>query len=559
MEMAPANLSSTNLDHHGLVAAACQDLGIASKINALLGPKHDQRVVSAGTSVVAMILNGLGFTNRRLYLTPQFFENKPVARLLGEPIEAASLTDHTLGQTLDEIAAYGSSQLFAEVAFDMALEQNLLSDRNHLDTSTLSVQGKYANSTDEGSAPHLTYGHSKDHRPDLKQVVLSLTVNGPADIPLWMEVLDGNSSDKVNFHETIEKVQAFQSQIGVTESFKWVADSALYSKKRLLARNDYLWLSRVPETLKEAKTLVSLPAGALEWTDRGQGYETARYTSNYGDVQQRWLLVYSEQAYQREIQTLEGQLDKQEKQLGKTLTRLSKKAFSCEQDAQAALSDLLNKQPACFDFTSTVKRIEKYPGKGRPAAGVKKAVVGYQLRVEACRNEAAIQQLMNCKGRFILATNDLDEQSCSDEQMLAEYKQQQGVERGFRFLKDPWFMVDSIFLKSPKRIEALMMVMTLCLLVYNVTQYRLREALKTQKETLPNQLNKPIQNPTLRWIFQLMEGISIVTLPDTMESTQEFVTNLTEVRQKIIRLFGKTAGWMYGIIIPQNSADTLGM
>ena len=123
--------------------------------------------------------------------------------------------------------------------------------------------------------------------------------------PYGMEVLDGNSSDKVNFHETIEKVQAFQSQIGVTESFKWVADSALYSKNRLLACNDYLWLSRVPETLKEAKMLVSMPTDALEWTHRGQGYETARYTSNYGDVQQRWLLVYSEQAYHREIQTLE--------------------------------------------------------------------------------------------------------------------------------------------------------------------------------------------------------------------------------------------------------------
>nr|CAA6825947.1 MAG: Group II intron reverse transcriptase/maturase [uncultured Thiotrichaceae bacterium] len=93
-----------------------------------------------------------------------------------------------------------------------------------------------------------------------------------------------------------------------------------------------------------------------------------------------------------------------------------------------------------------------------------------------------------------------------------------------------------------KRIEALMMVMTLCLLVYNVTQYRLREALKTQQETLPNQLNKPIQNPTLRWIFQLMEGISIVTLSDTMGPDQKFVTNLNEVRQKVILLFGKTAG-----------------
>jgi len=69
MELCPNDLSSTNLDHHGLVAAACQDLGIASKINAQLRPKHEYRVVSAGTSVVAMILNGLGFTNRRLYLT----------------------------------------------------------------------------------------------------------------------------------------------------------------------------------------------------------------------------------------------------------------------------------------------------------------------------------------------------------------------------------------------------------------------------------------------------------------------------------------------------------
>ena len=90
---------------------------MASKINALLGPKHAQRVVSAGTSVVAMILNGLGFTNHRLYLTPQFFENKPVVRMLGEPIDAASLTDHTLGQTLDEIAGVWQQPVICRSGF----------------------------------------------------------------------------------------------------------------------------------------------------------------------------------------------------------------------------------------------------------------------------------------------------------------------------------------------------------------------------------------------------------------------------------------------------------
>nr|CAA6825953.1 MAG: Unknown protein [uncultured Thiotrichaceae bacterium] len=91
---------------------------------------------------------------------------------------------------------------------------------------------------------------------------------------------------------------------------------------------------------------------------------------------------------------------------------LSKTVFSCEQDAQAAFIGFRDKQPACFDLTSTVKRIGKYPGKGRPAAGAEKVVVGYQLIVKVCRNETAIQQARNRKGRFILATNDLDEQRC---------------------------------------------------------------------------------------------------------------------------------------------------
>ena len=133
--------------------------------------------------------------------------------------------------------------------------------------------------------------------------------------------------------------------------------------------------------------------------------------------------------------------------------------------------------------------------------------------------------------------------------MLNEYKQQQKVEGGFRFLKDPWFMVDSIFLKSPKRIEALMMVMTLTLMVYNVAQHKLREALKIQNETVPNQLNKPIQNPTMRWIFQLFEGVSIVQFyeQNILKPVRSVITNLNAVRLKIIRLFGNTACRLYGI------------
>lgn len=168
-------------------------------------------------------------------------------------------------------------------------------------------------------------------------------------------------------------------------------------------------------------------------------------------------------------------------------------------------------------------------------------------------NTHKISQYLNRKGRFIIATNQLDEQRLTDEMLFAAYKDQQGVERGFRFLKDPWFMVDSFFVKKRSRIEALMVIMTLCLLVYNYTQHRLRSALKKENKTLPNQINKLVKNPTLRWVFQMMEGIAIVKIYDPVKQIlNAMITNLTELRMRIIRLLGPTACNIYGI--PQEIA-----
>jgi len=144
--------------------------------------------------------------------------------------------------------------------------------------------------------------------------------------------------------------------------------------------------------------------------------------------------------------------------------------------------------------------------------------------------------------------------------MLKEYKEQQGVEGGFRFIKDPWFMVDLVFLKSPKRIEALMMVMTLCLLVYNFAQYKIRESLQDHNDTVPNQLDKKVQNPTLRWIFQLMEGVGIVRMwvDKVNGQCKELVTNLTKLRQQILYHLGTAVCNMYGLIY-ENLKLGLGM
>lgn len=560
MELGGEGLRTLSMDHHGLVAATCKDLGIVERINKRIKCQDDRRVVSTGHAVVAMILNGLGFSNRRLYLTHQFFANKPIASLLGADIQASDITDYTLGHALDEISSYGSSKLFGEVAYEVALENDLLDHVNHLDTTSISVHGSYATEEDsEAGVIELRHGHSKDYRPDLKQAVLSLVVNGPSAMPIFMEGLNGNSSDKKSFHETIKKVEGFKQQLNLDKEFKWVADSALYSEDKLLRGNDYLWLTRVPETIKAAKGLVSLSDSRVDWELLEDGYKVAEFYSEHGGVEQRWVLVHSEQAYQRESKTLERKLTSKESVLEKALWHLGNQVFGCEKDAQSAC-DNLRKKHLLHTIDYRIIPVMKYAKAGKPRKGETQVIVGYKIAGKFSRNQTEIDILLNRKGRFILATNDMDKENYSAKQILRSYKGQQKVESGFRFLKDPWFMLDSIFLKSPKRIEALMMVMTLCLMVYNLAQFRLREALKEKNETLPNQLNKPIQNPTLRWIFQIMEGVGVVQFyQDKIERPiKEIITNIDEIRKKIIRLFGDTACQIYGLI-QKNTTQVLGM
>ena len=120
------------------------------------------------------------------------------------------------------------------------------------------------------------------------------------------------------------------------------------------------------------------------------------------------------------------------------------------------------------------------------------------------------------------------------------------MERGFRFLKDPMFFADSVFLKSPRRIMALMMVMTLSLLVYSVAEREFREALKAHDETIPSQTGKPTQRPTMRRVFQLFEGVEVLQI-DLPTGQQRVVMNLDDVRQKILGLLPDEVKILYSV------------
>ena len=100
----------------------------------------------------------------------------------------------------------------------------------------------------------------------------------------------------------------------------------------------------------------------------------------------------------------------------------------------------------------------------------------------------------------------------SNESVLKEYKAQQSTERGFRFLKDPLFFTSSVFVKNPQRVEAIAMIMGLCLLVYTLAQRKLRQELESSGISLKNQVKKLTNKPTMRWIFQVFQAVHLITV-----------------------------------------------
>jgi transposase len=113
--------------------------------------------------------------------------------------------------------------------------------------------------------------------------------------------------------------------------------------------------------------------------------------------------------------------------------------------------------------------------------------------------------------------------------LLQEYKAQHTVEKGFRFLKDPMFFTSSVFVKSPKRVAAIALVMGLSLLVYALGERALRRALKEAGAKVRHQTGKPTDRPTLRWVFQLFQAVHFFSVDG-----EKRIANLTEEREHIL-------------------------
>lgn len=529
------------IDHLGIVAGVIQDLGIIEMIDSRIVP-DEREEITTGEAVAGMLINGLGFSDRPISLTPQFFQGKALDILIREGITPDMLNRFKLGRSLDKVFSYGCDLLFSEIALSVCKQEGIDLRFNSLDTTSFSLTGEYASDSDEHTIL-VTHGYSKDHRPDLKQVILELMVSQDSGVPFMSKSHDGNASDNNVFRE---RCSAILKEFAASEGPRYlIADSKLYTSENAANLAHLPFITRIPGNLKVVGEVIEQSLSMDTWQAIDEQTRYQRVDLCHYGMEQRWLVVYSESAHQRAGRTLAKAQARECEKVKKQLFHLQARRFDSAESAQDALEKIVKKLSYHKVETSELTQHVQYVSRGRPKADSAIKGIKWQITATVAPDTTRVSHRQRQKACYVLGTSIPDSQ-LSDLEVIGGYKGQGAVERGFRFLKSPVFFVSSLYVKKPSRIEGLLMVMTLALLIYSVAQRRMRRQLESTGETVPNQINQPTSKPTLRWVFQMLEGIHRVLLYVGKQVTC-IMDGITDLRMKILQLFGQRVCQIYQI------------
>ena len=518
------NMQITDARFLPIISAYAEKIGLVERINALLNCEME---VSPGRIVLAMILDALSGRSP-LFRLKEFYADKDIELLLGEPIPLSKLSDDTLGRVLDKLWEVGTNKVLGTVMLGVMQNYDLDTSHVHHDTTSCELFGDYLlyESEDHDQPFRITNGFSKGHRPDLKQLVLSLLCVDHG-IPIGMLVVDGNESDKTINKNLIPEMVERMRNLG-EKRFIYVADSALVTKDNLELIDDwdngFLFVSRLPMTYTECKFAIRRAVADNTWDDIGviaqepgkgkhkgayyRAYETA--VTLYG-VNYRAVVIHSDAHDKRRQKKLDKQLAEDRKHLARIRKEIEKIEFACEPDAVDAAKRI--PRLAFHRLTASVVPKPKYKP-GRPKADGSQVLkeMRYCLKVSSEANERAVQRAREEAGCFVLITNTLAEgtESIPAAKLLATYKEQHLVEQNFGFLKDPVF-VNALFLKSPKRIEALGLVLILALLIWRLMERTMRMHLEETESTVTGWDNRQTSRPTSVMMTTKFKGIFVLT------------------------------------------------
>jgi transposase len=461
--------------------------------------------------------------------------------------DANIFNDDRIGRSLDRLYRSDRNAICSEVVLNAIKQYGIETKRIHNDSTSVTVHGQYKNYDDCGAAMP-KYGHNKDHRPDLKQLVFSLSVTSDFAVPINFKVFDGNTSDDTTH---IDNWKSLRALLGNTK-FVYVADSKLCVRESMLYIDTEggIFVTVMPETRKEIANFRDwIQNNNPEWTiaideqnhRKKDGPRRIYWTFESPTTTSEGYRIVWVKSHQKQLDDAQRRLVRIQR-TEEALSALNKKTNLSEEKLLSEVKNLLqnNRTKSFYEFhivpnvVETVKQIKR----GRPNADTLYQMtrkVTYQI--EYAQNALCIRNDACYDGIFPLVTNSAESAS----QALLIYKYQPSLEKRHEQLKSV-YNVAPVFLQNPQRIESLMLLYFLAMLVASLVERDVRIKMQTENlDTVPlYPENRKCKAPTTDLIFETFDDVRlqhickanqpIAIVPDTLSKRQELVLKLLNIK-----------------------------
>ena len=517
-------------------------------------PREDRRWRVSNTAALLLLAKNLLVSREPLYGVGEWAARHEPSWLGLSEDQLAALNDDRVGRALDRLFDADVPSLVLDVAAHAVREFDVDLAELHNDSTTVTFHGDYDSAAQERTLrgqfrAAITWGHNKDHRPDLKQLLYILTVTGDGAVPVQFRVQSGNTTDDRSHRETWD----FLRKLTGTADFLYVADCKLATTENMayLHKNGGRFVTVLPRTRAEdAAFRATVQAGEVGWRQvhvKRDEQDTIldEFSIAAAPMQtvEGYRLVWYHSTLKAEcdaasrlkrLERVVARLDELRRKLASPRTRYRTRAQVSEA-VEAIVRECDVAGWVTVEVKETTRETYRQERRGRPSEKTrytKQARTRFEIE-----HRVALERLdaeARCDGVFPLVSNDL---TMTERELLLTYKHQPAIERRFEQLKTD-FVVAPVYLKEASRIQALLCVYFVVLLVEALLERELRRAMeRSGDEDLPlYPESRPCRRPTARKLIDLFEDVQRHTLTSPAGPPVEFTTELTGLQRKVLRL-----------------------
>jgi transposase len=533
-------------DHGTLyfIAALCRGMGVEKIFNKYMSQEKGRICdLPHGLEAVMMISNLCDGGYRPLHILQDYFAEKDLEGIFHFPISLDQVNEDRFGHFLDAMYRCGARRIFTDLSTSIFIKYGIKVKNVNYDTTSMVMWGEYNYEDGKTGVVQINFGHSKQKRPDKKQLKMGIGV--AEGVVVDAKVLSGNKDDKTYNNENIKDAINMAESMGTPRSeFYYIADSALFTAKnleKLHGKNGCKYITRIPDNYGVASELIEKGfenCRKEEVIYINKHEEEIKYMvqdeiSEYEGYKIKCVLVYSKSLEPAKTAKINKKVSEENNALTEQLDKNNKIIYNSKDEATESLSKI--KKPRYHQFKYDIQEIVvNKPGRPSKKDPDNQKVLKYKILYEVTVDEKVIEKDIQRECMFVLTTNDVEKLG---RDILLEYKTQISVEKKFQQLKSPHF-VHTLYLDKQERIEALCYVLLITLMILSVMEYLVRKGLKEDNDIVIGPGKVKMKSPTLKAIVGIFDNMRIQRNISANYVHRSLFKPLNDSRKKIIKYLG---------------------